>query len=480
MTAKKKTDDFFRFAKAPVLSENTKTDYREEYDRDYARVLHSPSFRRLQNKTQLFPGQENDFFRNRLTHSLEVSQIAASIAKKLNQEYHQLKIQPQVCQIAGLVHDIGHPPFGHNGEEALDQCMRGSGGFEGNAQTFRILTRLEKKEPPVDGIILKRNQEDCRVGLNLTARVLASALKYDHEIPAVRESEDVLVKGYYSSEKSVVQKLKECLNFNDVMDKNAEFKTIECSIMDLADDIAYSTYDLEDAFKAGFLTPYDVVAAREQVYAEIVKKLSKTTKFNKITTADCRATLIGVFNQVWKSAVDKQKTLSIDILGEEEYYKQTVHNFLNSYQLSKDLASNGYMRTKWTSGIVNMFINGIKVDVDKGNPLFSKVYFDDETMLRVNILKHFSYVALINSSRLKVAENRGKEIVTKMFERLSASGGEALLAEDARELYNLSSDTLWRKRVICDFIAGMTDRYAMEFYSRLFSENPQTIFKPLY
>ena len=101
-------------------------------------------------------------------------------------------------------------------------------------------------------------------------------------------------------------------------------------------------------------------------------------------------------------------------------------------------------------------------------------------MLRVNILKYFSYVALISSSRLKVAENRGKEIITKMFNRLSAKGGDALLAEDTRQLYNLSTDLLWRARVICDFIAGMTDRYAMEFYSRLFSENPQTIFKPLY
>jgi dGTPase len=112
---------------------------------NYARVLHSPAFRRLQNKTQLFPGYESDFFRNRLTHSLEVAQIAKTIAHKLKKEYPELDLEPDVCEIAGLMHDLGHPPFGHNGEMALDECMSQDGGFEGNAQTLRIITRLEKK-----------------------------------------------------------------------------------------------------------------------------------------------------------------------------------------------------------------------------------------------------------------------------------------------------------------------------------------------
>lgn len=477
--SQKKINNFFRFATAPELSAHTTTKYRSEYSRDYARVLHCPAFRRLQNKTQLFPGQESDFFRNRLTHSLEVSQIAVSIANKLHSEYPALKIEPQVCEIAGLVHDIGHPPFGHNGEAALDKCMRGWGGFEGNAQTFRILTRLEKKEIPRGRIILdEKTGKDCRCGLNLTARSLASALKYDYEIPPVRKPCDVLVKGYYASESDIVAKLKECLCFNKVARKPSHFKTVECAIMDLADDIAYSTYDLEDAFKAGFLTPYDVVAASQEIYEEIVEKLRKSDI--NADVEKCRTTLIGVFEQVWRSSIEQQKELPSDTLTSEQYRNQSIYNFLNSYQLSKEMASNGYMRTKLTSGIVNMFINGIQVEVDSGNPLFSKVYFDEETLLRVNILKHFSYVALISSSRLKVAESRGTEIVSKMFEKLASDGGQVLLPEDTKALYNLSSDALWQKRVVCDFIAGMTDRYAMEFYGRLFSENPQTIFKPLY
>src|ERR1700720_267785 len=106
--------------------------YRSDYVRDYGRVIHSASFRRLQGKTQVFPGHESDFFRNRLTHSLEVAQIAESIAYRLN--YHEKlfqihNIDPRVCATAGLVHDLGHPPFGHNGERALDDKMREYGGF---------------------------------------------------------------------------------------------------------------------------------------------------------------------------------------------------------------------------------------------------------------------------------------------------------------------------------------------------------------
>lgn len=475
----KSTDDFYRFAQTPALAVNTPKEYRTEYDRDYARVLHSPSFRRLQNKTQLFPGTESDFFRNRLTHSLEVSQIAKSIATKLKAENPELNVIPQVCEIAGLVHDIGHPPFGHNGEAALDKCMRSTGGFEGNAQTFRILTRLEKKEPPAGRVLDLKTKKDHRVGLNLTARVLASALKYDNEIPSVRLEKDEFVKGYYNTERDIVEKLKVCLKFSDATGENIKFKTIECSIMDLADDIAYSTYDLEDAFKAGFLTPYDIVAADDRIYEDIVVKLKKAG-IEDATVDKCRSTLVGVFQNVWEPSVNKQKELSVEELTDDQYRVQTIHNFLNSYKLSQDMAANGYMRTKLTSGIVNMFINGIKIKINKGNPIFSCAYFDKETLLRVNVLKHFSYVALINSPRLKVAENRGAEIISKIFKRLSDEGGQVLLPEDTRRLFYLSTDVLWRNRVVCDFISGMTDRYAMEFYGRLYSESPQTIFKPLY
>ncbi len=479
-TRKKKKDNnifrFFPLTELP-LSNGAKIDYRTEFDRDYARVLHSPTFRRLQNKTQLFPGQESDFFRNRLTHSLEVSQIAKSIACKLKSENPALDVSPQVCEIAGLVHDIGHPPFGHNGEAALDACMRSFGGFEGNAQTLHILTRLEKKEPPIDGVVTDGRDKDFRFGLNLTARVIASSLKYDCAIPRVRDKDAPLVKGYYFWEEPVVSKLKELLAKGQKFSPTHPFKSIECAIMDLADDIAYSTYDVEDAFKADFLTPYDMISASDSIYREIVRKLESGGIHTSIE--ECRTSLIGVFSEVWTESIQKQRELS-NSPDAPTFETETIANFLSAYRASKRIASDGYFRTKLTSGIVNLFINGVKVDLNNDCPILSHVYFDKETMLRVNILKHFSYVALINSPRLKVAENRGKEIITKMFKKLSEKGGHVLLPQDMKELFLLSPDELWRKRVVCDFIAGMTDRYAVEFYGRLFSENPQSIFKPLY
>ena len=464
------SDNYFRFIAIPPTKNDANIAYRSEYSRDYARVLHSPSFRRLQNKTQLFPGQESDFFRNRLTHSLEVSQIAKSIATKLKAENQTLDVIPEVCEIAGLIHDIGHPPFGHNGEAALDECMLSCGGFEGNAQTLRVITRLEKKESP--SRIIASQRRDCRVGLNLTARVIASALKYDTKIPVFRKEGSPLIKGYYESESEIVEKVKSCLIGNPAELKYA-FKTIECGIMDIADDIAYSTYDVEDAFKAEFLSPYDMLAADQSIYEQISEKLKKDNI--NVSGDECRTALLGVFADAWSEPIKNQRKLT----KSKDFEISTLRNFLDSYQRSKRLASDGYYRTMLTSHMVNSFINGVHVEVYPDCPILSRVYLDEETLLRVNVLKHFSYVALINSSRLKVAENRGNEIIKKMFEKLFKGNGETLLPEDTKKLFNMSTDELWRARVICDFIAGMTDRYALEFYGRLFSENPQTIFKPL-
>ena len=176
-----------------------------------------------------------------------------------------------------------------------------------------------------------------------------------------------------------------------------------------------------------------------------------------------------------ENSIKRQQTLISDC----DFEWKSLNNMLDIYRRSKRLANDGYYRTSLTSAMVNSFINGVHVEIDHTNPILSRVYFDPETLVTVNVLKHFSYVVLINSSRLRVAESRGSEIVKRMFDRLFSGGGHALLPEDTKSLYYLSDDALWRARVICDYIAGMTDRYALEFYGRLFSENPQTIFKPL-
>lgn len=454
------------------INEKSAVKYRTEYRRDYARVLHSPAFRRLENKTQLFPGGESDYFRNRLTHSLEVAQIAKSIAYKFKEQSDDCDfIEPDVCEVAGLIHDIGHPPFGHNGERALDDCMKECGGFEGNAQTIHTIVRLEKKEPPVGGNAFGESGNDLRCGLNLTVRSIASGLKYDKCISVYRDPKSKLMKGYYQCDEEIIKQVKKQL----IGSENYKgFKTVECSIMDIADDIAYSTYDMEDAFKAGFLTPYKMMSASDDLYEQIVDKL-KDNGIN-ITTKECRASIIELFSDVWRDQILTQKELDVN---NPEYSINTVENFIESFNLSEEFANNGYQRNYFSSYLVSEFVNGISIEVNHNYPILSKIKVDYEINKRINILKHFSYVFLINSSRLKVVENRGYDIIKKMFLRLSNDEGYKLLPEDFQKLYFEASTDQGKKRVICDFIAGMTDRYAIEFYGRLFSENPKTIFKPL-
>ncbi len=196
-------------------------DHRDPFRRDLARVVHSAAFRRLQRKTQLFPSDENDFYRNRLTHSIEVAQIATAIALNLNNNEPALKegkgkdrrIQDPIVNLAALAHDIGHPPFGHKGELALNGLMNGYGGFEGNAQTLRVLSRIEKKEtsifPPGELTLFGQHCVDLRLGLNLTMRSLAAVLKYDHQIPETHDGR--LEKGYFDTEQALVKKIKACV-----------------------------------------------------------------------------------------------------------------------------------------------------------------------------------------------------------------------------------------------------------------------------
>ena len=458
-----------------------KEDYRSHFWRDYARLLHSPSFRRLTGKTQLFPNNETDFFRNRLTHSLEVSQIAKSIAKKLNHDY-KLNIDEDLVSFAALAHDLGHPPFGHQGEEALDECMRNHGGFEGNAQTLRILTKIEKKIVNEDfpcGINDKK--EDIRNGLNLCLRSIASILKYDNVIPysqeerkdyhKLRDEEFKAVKGYYKSEEEIIKKLKKELLKKEEVSKG--FKTIECTIMDIADDIAYSNYDLEDSFKAGFLTPLDLLYPDPILLENIVKSVNKRTGL-KLTADKISEVLISIYGDILSS------TEEIDKLEINQNNKDAIVyiHVGHAYQSSKNIASNGALRTKLISHLVGKFIRQTDLNINESSPILSKAFIKKDTLIEVETLKAFTYESQILSPKLKVAELRGKEIVKRIFKTIDSKEGYLLLPFDYQEIYK-KSDKKDKKRIICDFIAGMTNEYAINFYGRLKSENPETIFKPL-
>jgi dGTPase len=462
-----------------IDSDRSKNKSRSEFRRDYARLIHSAAFRRLQGKTQLFPGNESDFFRNRLTHSLEVAQIAKGIALKINGEndfFNNQEIDVDIVETAGLVHDLGHPPFGHNGEMALDDCMKQFGGFEGNAQTLRILACLEKKEMYEEcpnGIT--QSGKDKRAGLNLTYRMLAAAVKYDNKIPLRRTKDVGLVKGYYSSEAGLVQNIKD--NILGEFGHKRKLKTIECHIMDVADDIAYSTYDLEDSLKAGFLTPLGMFAADAKLFFCIAEKVSKSIGA-KFTADDVVDTLLDIFSGIFSLPKDlSAKTLSC---GDKNDLALLVTQIS---KISQQLGTSGYLRTRFTSDLVNEFIGGIEVDLDTECPPLSSVYLREDIFRKVEVLKHYTYEATIMSPRLKVVQHRGYEIVSTIFKALDGKSdsmeGYLLLPDDFRVVYEAVKTKAEKKRAICDFVSGMTDRYAVEFYSRLKSENAQTIFKPL-
>jgi dGTPase len=310
--------------------------YRSPYRRDIARLIHSPSFRRLQGKTQVFPGNDSDFFRNRLSHSLEVAQIAKSLAIKLNatdENFEDQPINPDIVEFAALAHDLGHPPFGHNGEEALDELMSDYGGFEGNAQTLHILAKVEKKEvlekTSGEFVSINENGVDLRCGLNLTYRTLASVLKYDRCIPSrkVDRRHDEDIKGYYIDEQLLVEKIKEAVL--GISDFGGDFKTIECSIMDISDDIAYSTYDLEDCFKAKFLTPLDLFTLDNEINLRVVQKVRQRIKryYGEVDGADFELeNLVGhlysVFAGMFEIGEEEEKFLQNRSVTKSQRYRR--------------------------------------------------------------------------------------------------------------------------------------------------------------
>jgi dGTPase len=445
--------------------------YRSPARKDYARLLHSASWRRMQGKTQLFPGLDSEFFRNRLTHSLEVAQIAKSVALRLNIDKlvrapgrQAWKIDLDLVEFAGLAHDLGHPPFGHEGEHALDNLMKPYGGFEGNAQTLRILSALEEK--------VRGGHPVASLGLNLTFRSLAAVLKYDQLIPKTRNAKAALCKGYYSEEAELVEFVKNAVSQS--RRRPSKFKTLECTIMDVADDIAYSTYDLEDSMKAGFRTPLDLLGASDDVMERVLKSTNKNlqeegfarTEFQEVT--DVLTELVeysGLYDELPVVAHGPQTPAD-----QAKISKSLL-------QAARATSEVNWLRTRFTSKLIGLFVDSVKVSVNPKNPPLSKAYLERPIRLRVELLKHLNFETMIRSHKLRIVAHRGREIVHTIFSAIVKNPD--LLPDHHLATFAKLPKKQERMRCICDFVACMTDKEAVDFYARLRSERHTTIFKPI-
>lgn len=465
-------------------------EFRSPWRRDIARLIHSPAFRRLQGKTQVFPRSESDFVRTRLTHSLEVAQIAKSIAIRLNarDDFFRAKtrqIQPDVVEFAGMAHDLGHPPFGHNGEEALDDLMKGHGGFEGNAQTLRILTKLEKKQLLNGGKSVEQafddKGNDLRCGLNLTSRSLASILKYDSMIPERHEDrvEEGVQKGYYFHEEDIVKKIRKDVLKGKISKK---FKTIECSIMDVADDIAYATYDIEDVAKLKFFRLVDYLFPGEGTLKEIAETIEKRSRkyypdmpseYHAVSSNDIMINIFEIIGEIFEFTPDQSSSLRT---LEGDRAKNIVTVFIVN-EASNKITNDGYSRTKFTSGLVQEFLDAVEVRYNEEIPALSQVRLQHKTFKKLETLKNLTYCMTINSNALKISEYRSKDILNGIFSAFASEKGHKLLPDDCRLIFGKARSAVLRKRIICDFISGMTDSYAIEVYDKLYSSANASIFK---
>jgi len=426
-------------------------DHRSPFQRDRARILHSAAFRRLQSKTQVMGSGQSDFYRTRLTHSLEASQIGSGIIAQLRSKYASLCSQlfpddDTLIESLCLAHDIGHPPFGHGGEVALHFMMRDHGGFEGNGQTFRIVAHLEPFSE--------------HAGMNLTRRSLLGLLKYPQVIEKLINQQDVEVpknhrqlkaknwhppKGIYSDDINILNWVLAPLSLNDKelfqqikINKNKHhktlFKSLDCSIMELADDIAYGIHDLEDAIVTGIVTQTDF---DEHVIGKLLE-----------------------IDDAWLND-----------------YTQTLTGRLFCQQHFKQKEAIG--------GLVNYLITAIEIvdsnEVDGNSfeePLLKyNARLPSEMAQVLQIFKDFVYQFVIKQTGIQRIEYRGQQIVMEIFEALSSDPMRLLPSNTAKRWQHAKDKKLNPHRVIADYVAGMTDEYATRLYQTLFSPTSGTSYR---
>tara|TARA_B100000963_G_scaffold361733_1_gene399067 strand:- start:3241 stop:4374 length:1134 start_codon:yes stop_codon:yes gene_type:complete len=346
---------------------------RSSYQRDRDRIIHSTAFRRLKHKTQVFVNTEDDHYRTRITHSIEVSQIARTLARYFN-------LNEDLCETISLAHDLGHTPFGHAGEEILNECMQNDGGFDHNIQTLRVVTLLEKKSYKY-------------YGLNLTYETLDGLLKHNGPINDKKKLDSIL------GEKFLINKI----NFSNRA-------SLEAQIASISDDIAYNSHDLEDGLREKLFYLEDL--KQFSLISPIIKKYDNKFNNNEL-----------IFKQIVRDIIN---LMVKDVIKNTEILikKEKIKSIKNVYKLNKDLVC--------FSKKINSFDKEIK------KFLKEKMYYSPKVLLKTN---------------------EGKKIIEFLFKNILKKPHDFI---DKKNSLNrgLSRD-------VSDFIAGMTDRYAINIYNSL-------------
>ena len=348
---------------------------RSPFQRDRDRIIHSTAFRRLKHKTQVFINTSGDHYRTRITHSLEVAQIARTLAK-------YFKLNEDLCETLSLAHDLGHTPFGHAGEEALNFCMKNYGGFDHNIQTIRIVTLLE-------------NRYYAFSGLNLSIETLDGLIKHNGPIINSKKFDDILGKNFFRNK----------INFTNS-------PSFEAQIASISDDIAYNSHDLEDGLKANLF------------------------KIGELKD-------IPVINSILNKNKKKMKKFSKDL-----FLRQIIREIIN--EMVKDIIIN----TK-----KNIKINKIKKQKDFLKSKYPIVCFSKKMKLFDLEIKQFLKRKMYLHKDVKKRTDYGKKIVKSLFLKIKRNPDKYL-----NKSLNKQNKI---ERSVCDFIAGMTDRYAINLNNKI-------------
>ena len=352
-----------------------KTLLRSDFQRDRDRIIHSTAFRRLKHKTQVFVNTTGDHFRTRITHSLEVAQISRTLSKFFN-------LNEDLCETLSLAHDLGHTPFGHAGEKALNDCMKKFGGFDHNIQTLRIILFLENRYYEFKG-------------LNLTLETLDGLIKHNGPIKNLKKLKKILGIKHFQNK----------INFS-------LSPSLEAQVASISDDIAYNSHDLEDGLKSSLFDLSDLED-------------------------------IPILNKIVLKHKKKIKKYSIDLV-----VRQIIREIIN--EMVKDLIITTQKNIKKRN------INNLN---DVLNSRYPVVTFSNKMRKFDKRIKSFLRKNMYYNKNVKSNTNYGKKIIRKLF--LS-------IKKNPSKYINVSKyDKSNIARSICDFIAGMTDRYAINLYNKI-------------